>query len=232
MMVSRTEPRFDVQIYNDPAIAVDIPVPDVWTMQYDGYLVGALYKGAGVEGCELQFSDGQESQSISGTDIVIDGDTLQGLTGPSPGKEFAGFTTINAPLKKGTKITIIPRGTGTAEANLWLLFSRAGTGPYILNVSILFDHGSATEGDTILDLPTFMARLKRIFVRGQGGNDLTFALGPGGKPLTIPVRAIPINTDVEPIAFHSIDSPTPDKLIFKAMNGFTGTSAWTYVQLE
>lgn len=230
--MARIEPRFDVQIFNDAAISPGTRVPDVFTMQYDGFLVGALFKAAGAEGIILDFSDGQESQHIPAVDVAIDSDALAMLQGPSPGKEFNNFTSINAPMEQGTKIGVLQQGTGTAEGNIYILTSTTPTGPYVLNKAVLVDISASTLGDTLLDCPTFMSRLKRVFIRGQGGNDLTIQLGAGGQTIVIPVRGTIINTDIEPWAYHTIDSEVPDKVLFVSMNGFTTTSAWLYWQFE
>lgn len=229
--MARIEPRFDVLLYNDPAISTT-RVGDILTMPYDGYLVGALFKGAGAEGIILDFSDGQESQHIPGVDVAVDADILAMSQGPSPGKEFNGFTTINAPLKGGTKIGMTEQGTGTAEGNIYLLISETPTGPYILNKAVLVDISAAVLHDVLMDCPTFMSRLMRCFIRGQGANELTIQLASGGKTIPIPCRAIPINTDAEPWAYHSIDSDVPDEILFLSMNGFTTSDAWLYWQFE
>jgi len=231
-MTERIEPAFDVQVWNDPAISPGVRVENVITMQYDGYLVGAKITGAGIEGCYLHFSDGQEQQMLPGRDVAVDSDLLaMSPTGPLPGTLPNGFQAINAPLAKGTKISITEQGTGTAEGNLYVIFSKSPAGPYTLNKSVLVDYSAAAFGDTIMDNPTFMRSLKRIFVRGAAGQDLTVQLGAGGQTVVVPVRAIAVNTDLNPHGYHPIDSVTPDKLLFTAMNGFSGT-AWTYVQFE
>lgn len=219
-------------MFNDPAISPTVRVENILTMQYDGYLVGALFKAAGGEGIRLAFSDGQEAQHIPAVDVAIDADTKAMEQGPSPGKEFNGFTSINAPMAKGTKISMTQEGTGTAEGNVWLIFSPISTGPYILNKAVLVDIAASVLGDLLMDCPTFMSKLMRAFIRGEGANDLTIQLGAGGQTLVIPCRSIPINTDIEPWTYHTIDSPVPDKLLYVADNGFTTTSAWLYFQFE
>ncbi len=218
-------------MFNDPALSIGIEVKDVLTMQYDGFLIGALFKAAGAEGIKLSFSDGEESQSIPAVDVAIDEGSLTLVQGPSPGMSFGGFTLMNQPMKKGTKISITQEGTGTAEGNVWVIFSLTATGAYILNVAVLKTVTALTSGDTIMNNPTFMSRLKRIFIRGVGANDITVALGAGGQTIVIPCRSKAVNTDIEPWTYHSIDSEVPDKLLFVAHNGFTGT-AWFYVQFE
>lgn len=229
--MARIEPKFDVQLFNDPAISPGQRVENVITMQYNGFLIGALFKAAGAEGIRLFFSDGEESQHIPAQDIAIDSDTLAELQGPGPGKAFNNFTLMNQPMKQGTKISIVQEGTGTAEGNVWLLFAKSAMGAYILNVAVLVDLSAAALNDTLLDCPTFMPRFKRCFIRGAAGNDITVKLGAGGQSVVIPCRAIAINTDIQPWNYHSIDSETPDKIIFESMNGFSGT-AWLYFQFE
>lgn len=218
-------------MFNDPALSIGIEVKDVLTMQYDGFLIGALFKAAGAEGITLSFSDGEVSQSIPAMDIAIDSDGGTLRHGPSPGVSFNGFTLMNQPMKKGTKISITQEGTGTAEGNVWVIFSLTATGPFILNVAVLKTVTALTSGDAIMDNPTFMNRFKRIFIRGAGANDITLALGAGGQTIVIPCRAVAINTDAANWTYHSIDSEVPDKILFVAHNGFTST-AWFYAQFE
>lgn len=227
------QPRFDVILINDPAISPTVRVPDIATMPYDGYLVGIKARGAGFEGIEIDFSDGQEAQQVPATDVAVDADTLGSQAGPSPGMEFNGFVSCNVPVAKGTKFGMTEQGAGTAEGNIYLLISETPTGSYILNVAQLKDvHTPLTLGDTLIDLPTFMTKVMRCFVRGQGAEDLSIAIGVKGPTIDLPCRSIPINTDVEPWAYHSIDVDVPDKIIYIAMHGFTATNAWLYFQLE
>lgn len=230
--MARIEPHYDVQIFNDPAISPGTPVESIFTMQYDGFIIGAMFRAAGAEGLKLTFSDGEEAQHIPAVDVAVDSDTLGMSQGPSPGKSFNGFTLMNKPTAKGTKIGMVQEGTGTGEGNVYLLTSLTPEGPLVLNKAVLVDISASVTGDTLIDCPTFMDRLKRCFIRGQGAENLTIQLGAGGQTITIPCRSIPINTDVEPWTYHSIDSDTPDKVLFVGMNGFTGTNAWLYWQFE
>lgn len=223
--------QFKDVLYNDAAIAVGVQVKDVITAPYDGYIVGVKAKGAGLEWGTIATSDGKPDQEVPCTDIAIDADPLENLT-DGPGV-MSGFVILNQPITKNTKVHWTPHGTGTAEANIIVRFSRSPIGPYTLNQHDVLDYSSAAQGDTIQECPTFMRTLKRGFIRGAALNDVTLQFGSaGGEKSQVFGRAIAENTDAEPFIFGTpFGIDTPDRIIFDSMNGATG-NVHHYIQYE
>lgn len=223
MVDVRERPLFETRRYNDPAIAVDIEVEDIITAPYDGYLIGVCVKGAGIEGAIVSTSDGMPKQAIPGKDIAVDTDTTT-MQGDGAGKIPSDYVIFNQAISKNTKLSYTPFGTGTAEANLYALFSPQPlpNEPYTLNLSVSVDYSGVALDDKIIDCPTFLDTLARIFMRGAGLQEAEIRFGQGGNTTFVQGRAIAVNTDAVPHVYRPIFVIIPDKVFFVQQAGGTG----------
>jgi hypothetical protein len=236
--MARPNPRFDYLVYNDAALANGVRVPDIFTMPYDGYIVGLFLRGAGVEGADFDFSDGSEIQEIPGRDIAVDSDVNGLHPSDGPGKAMGlGFTVLNQPCQKNTRISYTPRCTGTAESNCYMVISPQPTGPYTITKHESLDLDGLAAKAVLTRCPTQVGnnsnpRLKRFFGRGQGCENLEMQLGGGGVVIFVPMRAIAIYTDACVHSWLPIDVPAPDEVLFVSENGNTTTNGELYFQYE
>jgi len=219
-------PKYEVVLYNDAAIAVGAWVEGIAYAPYDGYLVAVAVKGAGIEDFQIRTSAGDPIQHCPGRDIAVDADTLNQLTNGGDLSVFAAdFCLFNQAIQKNTRIDInYPNGTGTAEANVYLVFSREpfGDGRYRYWDAA---EDTAAAGSIIMECPTAIpgiSQVESVFLRGAGGQDLHMQWGTSGPISCLTARAVAVDTDAEPWVMFPVFLPIPDRLIVNGYNGFSG----------
>lgn len=228
-----TPPRYDWQHYNDAAIAVGAWVEGVFYAPYDGYILAIGSRGAGQEDLQIRTSDGSPIQHIPARDIAVDTDALNMHNMDPLGLTLGGLLAItNQPIKKNTRIDInYPNGTGTAEGNVYIIFGTApiGNGRYNLWQGI---EDTVAVGSIILECPTGVPGISQLvsaFVRGAGCENSEIVLGDNGYRITVPCRAIAVDTDAEPFVMQPIYHAMPSRIIQGAFEGATGVAMHYFV---
>ena len=227
-----TPPRYDWQHWNDAGIVAGW-VEGTFYAPYNGYILAIGSRGSGQEAVSIRTSQGDPIQTIPAKDIAVDADPLNFLENDPMGLTLGGLMCIlNQPIKENTRIDInYANLTGTAEGNWYILFGTRpiGDGKYHLWQGVL---DTVAEGSIILECPTGVpniSELSSIMVRGAACENSELILGDNGYRVTVPCRAIAVQTDAEPFVMLPIQAPMPNRIIQGAFQGATGTAMHYFV---
>jgi len=232
-MMGLTPPKYDWHHWNDAGIAVGVWVEGIFYAPYDGYILAIGSRGAGQEDWEMRTSRGMPIQHGPSRDIAVDADALNQLQNDPMGLTLGGLMCIiNQPVKENERIDInYPNGTGTAEGNVYIIFGRQpiGDGRYHLWQAA---EDTVADGSIILECPTAVQGLHELtagLIRGTSCENNDLILGDNGYRITLPCRAIAVDTDAEPITLQPIYVQMPNRIIGGPFQGASGVAMYYFV---